>query len=131
MATASLLAKNGHRVCVFEPWPTLYGQPRMATIDGETARIIQAAGDISAALANSVARPRYLIANQFGKILIDHDWNKNHVCGFPYRISLHQPDIEDAMDATARSAGAVINQGWEVVSVSQERDFVSVTVVER
>jgi 3-(3-hydroxy-phenyl)propionate hydroxylase len=103
----------------------------MATIDGETARIIQAASDIKAALANSVARPRYLIANQFGEILIDHDWNKNHVCGFPYRISLHQPDIEDAMDTAARSGGAEINQGWEVVSVTQEADFVSVTAFER
>jgi 3-(3-hydroxy-phenyl)propionate hydroxylase len=131
MAASSLLAQKGHRVCVFERWPTLYGQPRMATIDGETARIIQAAGDINAALANSVARPRYLIANQFGQILIDHDWNKDHVCGFPYRISLHQPDIEDAMDAAARLAGAEINQGWEVVSVSQQADFVSVTALER
>jgi 3-(3-hydroxy-phenyl)propionate hydroxylase len=131
MAASSLLAQKGHKVCVFERWPTLYGQPRMATIDGETARIIQAAGNIDAALANSVARPRYLIANQFGQILIDHDWNKNHICGFPYRISLHQPDIEDAMDAAARSAGAEINQGWEVVSVSQEADFVSVTAFER
>ena len=131
MAASSLLARKGHRVCVFERWPTLYGQPRMATIDGETARIIQAAGDIKAALANSVARPRYLIANQFGQILIDHDWDKNHVCGFPYRISLHQPDIEDAMDAAARSAGAEINQGWEVVSVTQQADFVSVTALER
>jgi 3-(3-hydroxy-phenyl)propionate hydroxylase len=131
MAAASLLAKNGHRVCVFERWPTLYGQPRMATIDGETARIIQAASNIEAALANSVGRPRYLIANEFGEILIDHDWDKNHVCGFPYRISLHQPDIEDAMDAAARSQGAEVNQGWEVVSVTQDTSFVSVTAQER
>lgn len=131
MAATSLLAGKGHKLCVFERWPTLYGQPRMATIDGETARIIQAASDINAALVNSVARPRYLIANQFGQILIDHDWDKNHVCGFPYRISLHQPDIEDAMDAAARSEGAEINQGWEVVSVTQEADFVSVTALER
>lgn len=130
MAATSLLARNGHAVCVFERWPTLYGQPRIATIDGETARIIQAASDIKSALANSVARPRYLIANQFGQILIDHDWDKTHVCGFPYRISLHQPDIEDAMDAAARLDGAEINQGWEVVSVVQDVDFASVTARE-
>jgi 3-(3-hydroxy-phenyl)propionate hydroxylase len=131
MAATSLLARKGHAVCAFERWPTLYGQPRMATIDGETARIIQAAGDIKSALANSVARPRYLIANQFGQVLIDHDWDKNHICGFPYRISLHQPDIEDAMDAAARLEGAEINQGWEVVSVAQDVDFVWVTAQER
>ena len=34
LAAASLLARRGHKVCVFERWPTLYGLPRMATIDG-------------------------------------------------------------------------------------------------
>ncbi len=46
LAAASLLARRGHRVCVFERWPGLYGLPRMATIDGESARIIQAASDL-------------------------------------------------------------------------------------
>src|SRR6201996_348653 len=119
LAATSLLAQRGHTVCVFERWPTLYGQPRIATIDGETARIIQAASDINAALAHSVARPRYLIANESGKILIEHDWDKEHVCGFPYRISLHQPDVEDAMDARARKHGAEIYQGQEVTALEQ------------
>lgn len=131
MATASLLAQRGHSVCVFERWPTLYGQPRMATIDGETARIIQNAADTEAAFRNSVARPRYLQANEAGQVLIDHDWNKEHICGFPFRISLHQPDIEGAMDAMARAKGAEINQGWEVLSVRQDKEGVSVTARER
>jgi 3-(3-hydroxy-phenyl)propionate hydroxylase len=45
MAAASLLARRGHRVIVFERHGSLYGAPRVATIDGESARIIQAAGD--------------------------------------------------------------------------------------
>jgi 3-(3-hydroxy-phenyl)propionate hydroxylase len=131
LAAASLLASRGHRVAVFERWPTLYGQPRMATIDGESARIIQAAGNIDDALANSVARPRYLLANGAGQVLIDHDWDREHVCGFPYRISLHQPDIEDAMDAAARARGAEVNQGWELVGLEQASDHVTVTARER
>ncbi|HZP26485.1 MAG TPA: FAD-dependent monooxygenase, partial [Dehalococcoidia bacterium] len=131
MAAASLLARRGHRVCVFERWPTLYGLPRMATIDGESARIIQAASDIDAALCNSVARKRYVFANEDGKILIDNDWDKPHVCGFPFRISLHQPDIEDAMDAAARQRGAEINQGWEVCDLDQTGDYARVTARER
>ena len=103
LAAASLLAQRGHSVCVFERWPTLYGQPRIATIDGESARIIQAAGDAEFAFRNSAPRPRYLLANGEGKLLVDFDWSGDHVCGHPYRISLHQPDIEDAMDARARS----------------------------
>lgn len=131
LASASLLGRRGHRVCVLERWPTLYGLPRMATIDGESARILQAASDVAAALRHSVPRRRYVFANEKGEILIDHQWDKPHVCGFPFRISLHQPDIEDAMDAAARQRGAEINQGWEVISLYQTEKLVSVTARER
>ena len=103
----------------------------MATIDGETARIIQAACDIEQALRNSVPRTRYVFANEKGEVLIDHAWAGDHVCGFPLRISLHQPDIEDAIDAAARASGAEINQGWEVVSLAQDERRVMVTARER
>lgn len=131
LAAASLLSKRGHRVCVFERWSSLYGQPRMATIDGESARIIQAACDADAAFRNSLPRRRYILANGKGETLLDLPWDRDHICGFPLRISLHQPDIEDAMDLAARQQGAEINQGWEVLSVSQTEAFAEVTARER
>lgn len=130
LAAASLLAKRGHRVCVFERWPTLYGLPRMATIDGESARILQAASDIQMALRHSVPRKRYLFARESGEILIDAQWDKQHICGFPFRISLHQPDIEDAMHAAARAAGARVHQGWEVRAVDQDAECATVSARE-
>jgi 3-(3-hydroxy-phenyl)propionate hydroxylase len=130
LAAASLIARRGHRVCVFERWPSLYGQPRMATIDGESARIIQAAGDIAAAMRNSVPRRRYLFASADAEVLIENRWDFDHICGFPFRISLHQPDVEDAMDAAARKRGAEINQGWEVRSLDQGKDFATVLAQE-
>lgn len=131
LVAASLLSRRGHRVCVFERWPSLYGQPRMATIDGESGRIIQAACNVDAAFRNSLPRRRYVLATGSGKVLIENQWDREHICGFPFRISLHQPDIEDAMDAAARSQGAEINQGWEVVGLAQSRDSVSVTARQR
>ena len=131
LAAASLLSGRGHRVWVFERWPTLYGQPRMATIDGESARIVQAACDADAAFRNSLPRRRDILANGAGEILLDLPWNRDHICGFPFRISLHQPDIEDAMDVAARRQGAEINQGWEVLSVSQTEASAVVTARER
>jgi 3-(3-hydroxy-phenyl)propionate hydroxylase len=131
LVAASLIAGRGHRVCVFERWPGLYGQPRMATIDGESARIIQAAGDINAAMRNSLPRRRYVFANGAGRILIENRWDFEHVCGFPYRISLHQPDIEDAMNAAARGRGAEINQGWEVHAIEQDGEAVTISARER
>jgi 2-polyprenyl-6-methoxyphenol hydroxylase-like FAD-dependent oxidoreductase len=56
------------------------------------------------------------------------DWNKEHSSGFLLRISLDQPDIENAMDAMARKHAAEINQGWEVTSLTRDGEAVFVTV---
>lgn len=130
-AMACLLARRGHRVCVVERWPTLYGQPRTATIDGESARILQAACDIDEALRNSLPRTRYMFANGAGDVLIDHDWSATDASGFPRRISVHQPDLEEAMDAFARSRGVMVLQGWEVVGVEQDSHAAALAVRER
>jgi 3-(3-hydroxy-phenyl)propionate hydroxylase len=125
-ATAALLAQLGHSVCVFESWPSLYGLPRLCTLDGEAARIIQAAADIDHALRDSNPCRRYVLVNEDDQLLIDIDWSADHICGYPLRISMHQPDIEDALDAAAREHGAEINQGWEALGFDQDEDGVTV-----
>lgn len=126
-ALASLLAANGHKVVVFERWPSLYGLPRLCTIDGEAARIIQAAGDIDAALRDSYPLKRTIVINQDRKLLIQMDHDRDHIAGFASHISMYQPDIEDSMDGAARERGADIRQGWEVQSFTQDGDGVVVT----
>jgi 3-(3-hydroxy-phenyl)propionate hydroxylase len=131
-AAASLLARLGHRVCVFERWPTLYAFPRLCGIDGESARIVQAAGDVDAALAESTERRHYNLVNGAGEMLVQINWDEDtRVCGFYDRLSIYQPDIEDAMDAAARERGAEINQGWEVKDFEQDEDGVTVTAAPR
>jgi len=130
-AAASLLARLGHRVLVFERWPSLYGLPRLCSIDGESCRIVQAAGDIDAALADSSDVRHYNLVDAAGDILVQIDWEDTRVCGFYDRISMYQPDVEDAMDQAARARGAEIAQGLEVKGFAQDADGVTVTVAPR
>jgi 3-(3-hydroxy-phenyl)propionate hydroxylase len=127
LVCSSLLARQGHRVCAFERWPSLYGQPRIATIDGESARILQAACDVDEALKNATARDLYLLCNGKGDILVEHDWGRDDPSGFPFRISVHQPDIESALDTSARAAGATVQQGWEVRQIRQGDGMIEVS----
>lgn len=130
-AAASLLARLGHRVLVFERWPSLYGLPRLCSIDGESCRIVQAAGDVDAALAESSDVRHYDLVDAAGEILVQIDWEDTRVCGFYDRISMYQPDVEDAMDQAARARGAEIAQGMEVRGFTQDDDGVTVTAAPR
>jgi 3-(3-hydroxy-phenyl)propionate hydroxylase len=127
---ASLLARLGHRVCVFERWPTLYGLPRTVSMDGEGSRIVDKAGDIDHALRSSSQIERYEIVDAERKLITAMTWSEDKVCGFYNRTSFYQPYVEEAMDEGARKHGAEINQGWEVTDISQTADAVQVTVRE-
>jgi len=126
-AAASLLSRWGHKVGVFDRWPALYGAPRLCTVDGETARIVQLAGDVDHAFRESTWCRRFEIRDGAGERLLDIDWSGLHICGYPGRISFYQPDVEDAMDQAARERGADVNQGWEVVGFDQDAEGISLT----
>lgn len=133
-ALASLLARLGHSVCVFEKAPQLYGQPRLVTLDGEGARIVQAAGDIEYALRESAETTWYVLENAAGEPLVKIDWSEGgqqHVCGYPRRLEMFQPDVEESMDQAARERGVEVNMGWRVITLEQDEGGVSVTAQPR
>jgi 3-(3-hydroxy-phenyl)propionate hydroxylase len=133
-AVASLLARQGHSVCVFEKAAQLYGQPRLVTLDGEGARIVQAAGDIEYALRESAETTWYVLENAAGEPLVKIDWSEGgqqHVCGFPRRLEMFQPDVEESMDQTGRERGVEVNMAWRVIAIEQDGDGVSVTATPR
>lgn len=128
LVLASALGKAGHRVAVFERWPGLYGLPRLTHIDGETARIIQAVGDVDHALRDGWPIPHYRYLNGAGEILVDLDMG-GESCGFPAHIAMYQPDIEDAIDQRVRAYPNVeVNQGWAAVNVHPSAEGVELTV---
>jgi 3-(3-hydroxy-phenyl)propionate hydroxylase len=127
LAITSMLARQGHRVIALERYPSLYGLPRLVNLDAEAARIVQAAGDIDVALAESAGNDEYYYRNAAGEELLFLDWSGDDVCGFPAHLSMYQPNVEDAMDTGARKRGAEIRQSTEVIDVEQDDDGVTVT----
>ncbi len=127
LVLASALGKAGHRVVVFERWPGLYGLPRLTHIDGETARTIQAVGDLELALRDASPLENYRYFNGHGELLFEIDW-RGTSSGHPAHIAMYQPDIEDSIDKHVRASGTVeVNQGWAVVNVHPSDDGVELT----
>lgn len=131
LTSSSLLARLGHRVAVFERWPSLYGLPRLVNLDGEAARIVQNSGDIDVALQESTEFQRYYFRNAAGDTLVELDWRGQSVSGFPSHLSMYQPYVEDAIDAAVRERGADVRQGFLVTAVEQGEDGVTVTAEPR
>jgi 3-(3-hydroxy-phenyl)propionate hydroxylase len=126
-ASASLLAGLGYRVCVFEKWPTLYGLPRLIGFDAESARMLQAAGDVYTALRQSYPIRRYVTYDRDMQPLVEYQWSDDHPAGYPIKTATYQPFIEDAVDEAARQRGVRVNTGWRVTGLVQDDDGVNVT----
>lgn len=126
LVLASALGRAGHKVVVFERWPGLYGLPRLTHIDGETARVIASVGDLGHALRDALPLDYYRYFSAAGELLVELDW-RGTSAGHPAHISMYQPDIEDAVDASARASGVEVNQGWPVVNLRPHADGVELT----
>jgi 3-(3-hydroxy-phenyl)propionate hydroxylase len=129
LVAASMLGQAGYRVVVLERWSALYGLPRLTHIDDETARAIQAAGDIDEALRDS--RPtEYLWVNGSDETLLNIPAAPAGTQGFPTHLSIYQPDIEDSVDRRVRTLRNVtVRQGHSVVGLDQDDDAVTLTTV--
>ncbi|MEU1164883.1 bifunctional 3-(3-hydroxy-phenyl)propionate/3-hydroxycinnamic acid hydroxylase [Streptomyces sp. NPDC005921] len=125
LAAASLLGRLGHRVVVCERWPGLYGMPRLTHIDDESARTVQAAGDVEEALRDS-SPCQYLWVNGEGETLVDIPADPEGPMGYPDHISMYQPYVERAIDRRLRGYGTVdVRQGWAVTALDQDDDGVA------
>jgi 3-(3-hydroxy-phenyl)propionate hydroxylase len=128
LVAASLLGQAGYKVVVVERWPTMYGLPRLTHIDGETARIIQACGDVDQAMRDSLPLHTYHYVNAKGELLLELEW-KGKQCGYTAHNSIYQPDIEDAIhDRVATLPNVELLRGWEAVFLKQSDDGVTVAI---
>jgi 3-(3-hydroxy-phenyl)propionate hydroxylase len=129
LVAASLLGGLGHRVLVVERWPTLYGLPRFTHIDGEVARIVQAAcDDVDHALRDSGPTSNTFV-NTAGQVLVHIPRSDLSASGFPEHLSIYQPDIESAIDDRIRRHGTVdVRQGWALTGLDQDGEGATLTL---
>ncbi|WP_345568156.1 bifunctional 3-(3-hydroxy-phenyl)propionate/3-hydroxycinnamic acid hydroxylase [Streptomyces plumbiresistens] len=124
---ASLLGQRGHSVAVLEKFPTPYNLPRMSTLDGEIARLLQHTADPAEALRDSVPQTTVSMYGADGKLVLVGDWSET-VCGHPRHLSLHQPNIEAAMYARVDACPSVqVHWGAPATGVEDLGDRVVVT----
>ena len=129
LVAASLLGQLGHRVVVCERWPSLYGLPRLTHIDDETARAVQAAGDVDDALRDS-SPTEYKWVNGADELLLNIPAAPSGPMGYPTHISMYQPDVEDSIDTRIRTLPNVdVRQGWSVTGLTQGADSVELTLL--
>ena len=125
---ASLLGQAGHRVLVVDKAPAPYGQPRMSTLDGEIARVLQHAANPKEAMEDAIKAADLLIFGADDEPLPKMDWDYR-ISGHWSHYSLHQPNIESAMERRIAACPSVeVRWGCRVTGVEQLADAVRVSL---
>ncbi len=124
---ASLLGQAGHRVLVMDKAPAPYGQPRMSTLDGEIARVLQHAANPDEAMQDAIKAPDVLMFGADDQPVPRIDWDYR-IAGHWSHYSLHQPNIERAMERRIAECPSVdVRWGCRATGVEQTDDGVRVT----
>jgi flavoprotein hydroxylase len=120
---AILLAQRGHDVTVVERWPRPYPMPRATSFDGESARILSAAGigDRLAAIAEPARE--YTWRNAAGRTLLHMDVPEQTASGWPAVSSMYQPGLEAALIARGEEFPSLrVIRGHEVIGLTDQGD---------
>ncbi|MCV7203816.1 bifunctional 3-(3-hydroxy-phenyl)propionate/3-hydroxycinnamic acid hydroxylase [Mycolicibacterium peregrinum] len=124
---ASLIGQAGHKVLLIDKAAAPYGEPRMSTLDGEIARVLQHAAEPDEAMTDSIKAPNVLLFGADGEPVPPIDWD-HRISGHWSHYSLHQPNIESAMERRIAQCPSVeLRWGAQAVGIEQLDDAVCVT----
>lgn len=125
---SSLLGQAGHRVLVIDKAPGPYGQPRMSTLDGEIARVLQHASDPREAMEDAIPARGIALFGADDQPVPPIDWDYR-IAGHWSHYSLHQPNIEAAMTRRIASCPSVtLRWGCRAVKIEDREDDVAITI---
>ncbi len=104
LALAILLAQRGRSVVIIERFAAPYPLPRAVHFDHEVARVLQAAGIAGDLAGFTEFAPIYEWRNAAGEILLRFGRETDAgLSGWPDSNMSHQPRLEAALEARARS----------------------------
>lgn len=127
-ALSVLLAQRGWRTIVLERRRKPYALPRATSFDGETARLLAAAG-IGPELGR-ITEPAngYRWRTASGETLLDIEFRTEGPYGWPDANTMHQPALEELLAARAAELPEVtVLRGREVVGITDHAGRVVVT----
>jgi 2-polyprenyl-6-methoxyphenol hydroxylase-like FAD-dependent oxidoreductase len=125
---ASLLGRRGHRVTVIERHREVFGLPRATSFDGETARLLAAAGAGAGLSRISVPATGYQWRGAGGQVLLDIAFSDAGRYGWPDANTMHQPELERLLGAAvAAEPTCQVRRGLTVVGIEQTEDGVTAT----
>lgn len=128
--TAILLAQRGWRVTVLERWPRPYPMPRAVSFDGESARILAAAGVGPAMTEFGEPSRDYTWRNAAGDVLLHVDVPEHGRSGWPDSTSMYQPALEEALARRgSRLPGLRVLRGHRAVTLTERDGHVEITAV--
>ena len=124
---AMTLARQGHKVAVFEIFVDRFPLPRAVCIDHEMYRMLSAIGLRDQLRGVSHPAPPYRWFNAEWKELLQIDWSAESISGGTEVNFVHQPTLEGMFDQAARGYPEIeINLGWKVIEIDQTEDYVQV-----
>ncbi len=126
---AILLGQRRWAVEVFEKQPAPYPLPRAVHFDHEIGRIMQAVGVADALEAISEPAHTYEWRNAAGETLLRFGRQTASLSGWPESNMFAQPDLEQLLDARARSLPSVaVHRCAEVIGIRADDDSVELEV---
>ncbi|MET9499910.1 bifunctional 3-(3-hydroxy-phenyl)propionate/3-hydroxycinnamic acid hydroxylase [Streptomyces sp. NPDC006552] len=127
-ALAVLLAQRGRRVSVLERRPRPYTLPRATSFDGETARLLAAAGVREGLGRITEPATGYQWRTAAGRTLLDIAFSPQGRYGWPDASTMHQPALEELLaDRAAELPGITVLRGHRVVDLHDDGDRVTLT----
>jgi flavoprotein hydroxylase len=127
--TAILLAQRGWDVTVVERWPRPYPMPRAVSFDGESARILAAAGVAERMTELGEPSRDYVWENGEGQVLFHVDIAERGWSGWPDSTSMYQPGLEAALAERGEALPNLrVLRGHRAVELSDRGDRVEAVV---